>query len=212
METTFENSIFINCPFDEHRINHILKPLIFGIMLHGLNPRLALDNSNSGQQRIDKIFDLMKSCKYSIHDLSRLKVKRVSDYARMNMPFELGLDFGLRYSENDKYQNKQFLVIGYKKYEYMRAISDLNAYDIKYHENKVEKVFDCLYHWLSSLESHEEIRKPRNMYYTYLNFNAYLYQKVITKDGIDVGKDYLKKMTIPEFKKQISEYIQLYER
>ena len=84
-QSSFNNNVFINCPFDKYRIDAILKPILFCLMVHGLNPQLALDVNDSGQLRIDKIVNLMKNSKYSIHDLSLLKVANTKEFARMNM-------------------------------------------------------------------------------------------------------------------------------
>ena len=92
----YENSVLINCPFDDSFINDLLKPTLFFLIYNGYNPRLSLEISDSGQVRLEKITEIIKNCKYSIHDLSIVKAKKVNEYARMNMPFELCIDYGLR--------------------------------------------------------------------------------------------------------------------
>jgi len=45
-----------------------------------------------GARRLDRIFDLIKSCRYSFHDLSRVELDvRGLASPRFNLPFELGL-------------------------------------------------------------------------------------------------------------------------
>jgi len=92
---SFEKNIFINCPFDKEYLP-MLKTLLYVIKKIGYNPRIALERSDSGEVRLDKIKELIESSKYSIHDLSRIKSKEVGEYSRQNMPFELGLDLGCR--------------------------------------------------------------------------------------------------------------------
>jgi hypothetical protein len=74
----FRTNIFINCPFDKD-YKSLLRPILFTIVYLGFNPRLASERSDSLEQRIEKILNLIKSCKYSIHDLSRLKAERAND-------------------------------------------------------------------------------------------------------------------------------------
>lgn len=63
----FENNVFINCPFDTEYFS-LLRPLLFTIAYLGFVPRIALESSDSGETRIEKICDLIKSSKYSVHD------------------------------------------------------------------------------------------------------------------------------------------------
>ncbi len=97
---SFQKSVFINCPLDKTYIDNILKPILYVIVKNGLTPRLSLEVSDSGQARLEKITGIIKGCKYGIHDLSIVKSKKANEFARMNMPFELGIDYGLRKSGN----------------------------------------------------------------------------------------------------------------
>ena len=72
----FEKNIFINCPIDQEFIDNLLKPILFIVIKNGFNPRLSLEISDSGQSRLLKITDIIKNCKYSIHDISK-----VNEYA-----------------------------------------------------------------------------------------------------------------------------------
>lgn len=72
--------------------------MLFTLVSAGLIPRLASEKSDSFEQRIEKIVLLVKECKYSIHDLSRLKAVKAKAFFRMNMPFELGIDYGCRWT------------------------------------------------------------------------------------------------------------------
>jgi hypothetical protein len=87
----FENSVFINCPFDEE-YDPILQAMLFCIVDLGLVPRLAKERSDSGEIRLHKIADLIRESRYSIHDLSRSQARKKGEYFRLNMPFEYGVD------------------------------------------------------------------------------------------------------------------------
>jgi len=92
-ERTFGKNVFINCPFDE-AYRPLLEPLLFTIVSFGYCPRIAAERSDSGESRLSKIAELVAESKYSIHDLSRLKAPKAGALQRMNMPFELGIDYG----------------------------------------------------------------------------------------------------------------------
>jgi len=91
----FEKNVFINCPFDDKYLE-LLHPLSFTLIYLDFNPRIALESFDSGHQRIDKICKLIEESKFSIHDLSRLQSQKKNEYFRLNMPFELGIDYGVR--------------------------------------------------------------------------------------------------------------------
>ncbi len=68
----YQKNVFINCPFDDKYFD-LLQTLVFTIIYYGFYPRISLENSDSGQPRLEKIVDLIRESKYSIHDLSRLQ-------------------------------------------------------------------------------------------------------------------------------------------
>lgn len=207
MESQVNNNVFINCPFDEKHINDILKPIMFCLISNGLSPQLSLMIQDSGQKRIDKIVDLMKNSKYNIHDLSLLKTKSTKEYARMNMPYELGIDYGLRISGVERYGQKQFLILGSSRYDYMKAISDISGFDIHNHGGKTEKVFDCMYSWLSSLGLQKNMPPALTMYYDFLDFNVWLYMNILNEYGCDVAKEHQTKISITDYEIKIQEYL-----
>ena len=69
--------------------------MLFTLVYLGLKPQMA-QTTDSGAVRIDRILKLIKESKYSIHDLSRIVASKAGEIARFNMPFELGLDIGIR--------------------------------------------------------------------------------------------------------------------
>lgn len=205
---SFEKSVFINCPFDIAYINDILKPMMYVIIKNGFSPRLSLEVSDSGQARLEKITDIIKSCKYSIHDLSIVKSKKANEFARMNMPFELGIDYGLRKSGIALLNTKQFLILEANKYDYMKAISDINGFDIKVHGNDTEKLFDCIYSWTSETLKINKQDPPLKMFNDFLYFNTSLFEEKLEKYGTKkLAKNYIDKISIPEYIQEIRERV-----
>ena len=202
----FEKNVFINCPFDKDYINDLLKPMLYVIVKNNLVPRLALEVSDSGQLRLDKITDIIKSCKFSIHDLSMVKSKKDNEFARMNMPFELGIDYGLRKSGISPLNDKQFLILEAVKYDYMKALSDINGMDIKVHSNNTEKIFECLYTWCSDTLKIKKQDPPLKTFYDFVDFNTSLYNEKLRDLGSDkLAQNYIEKISIPEYIEEIQE-------
>lgn len=205
---SFDKSIFINCPFDSKYINDLLKPMIYFIVKNGYTPRLAIEVSDSGQIRLEKITDIIKSCKYSIHDLSIVKSIKAKEYSRMNMPFELGIDYGLRKSGVKSVDSKQFLILEAVKYDYMKALSDINGVDVKVHSNKTEVLFECLYRWASETLKLKRQPPPIKMFYDFIDFNAKLFEDKKNELGTEkFAINYIEKLSIPDFIQEISERV-----
>ena len=86
----------------------MLEAMAFCLVDFGFFPRLANERLEAGENRLDKIVRMIKDSVYSIHDLSRCKSERADEFLRMNMPFEFGVDLGLRRSGSDIWANKKF--------------------------------------------------------------------------------------------------------
>lgn len=143
----FDRSAFVNCPFD-HEYDHILQAILFCLIRFGLKPRIATERSDSGEPRIEKILKLIKSCRYSIHDLSRCQAQYAGEHYRLNMPFELGIDFASRHYGSQPLKNKVLLILEEKPYRYQAAISDLAGCDIKSHQGDYAIAVRKLRNWL----------------------------------------------------------------
>jgi len=73
--STFETNVFINCPFDKE-YKPLLRALLFVVIDCGFEPRIASESIDSGEIRVEKIKNLIKASRYSIHDLSRMETLR----------------------------------------------------------------------------------------------------------------------------------------
>src|SRR5688572_24038428 len=90
---TFSRSVFINCPFD-NKYSRLFHAILFTVHLLGFRPRCSKEINDKGDGRLKKIMGLMLTCKYGIHDISR--IQRTGNMPRFNMPFELGIDMGFK--------------------------------------------------------------------------------------------------------------------
>ncbi|SEM04017.1 hypothetical protein SAMN05518845_11541 [Variovorax sp. YR750] len=147
---SFERSVFVNCPFDE-AFFPLLRPLLFTIIFLGLKPRIALEASDSGEARLEKILALIRASKFGIHDLSRCEASKAGELYRLNMPFELGLDFGCRTYGRGQLREKKSLVLEAESYRYKAALSDLSGADIEVHKNEPYKVVTAVRNWLRNV-------------------------------------------------------------
>ncbi len=203
---SFEKSVFINCPFDKKYIDDLLKPMLYVLIRNGFIPRLSLEISDSGQVRLEKITSIIKSCKYGIHDLSIVKSTKAKEFARMNMPFELGIDFGLKFSNINPQKTKQFLILEAVKYDYMKAISDINGLDPKVHYNDTEKIIECIYKWSSETLKISKQDPPLKIFYDFTDFNANLFEEKYIELGSEkLAKNYIENLSIPEFIIELTE-------
>jgi hypothetical protein len=100
---TAPSDVFINVPFDAEYENTFLA-LIASLVGLGLNPRCVLEVPPA-IDRLRRLYSLIRSCPFSLHDLSRVQVGRTGPFRvpRFNMPFELGLAAAVAL-DNDQHQ------------------------------------------------------------------------------------------------------------
>lgn len=145
----FEDNVFVNCPFDAD-YKSLLKPLLFTILYLRLQPRISLERSESGESRIAKIIELIEDSKYAIHDLSRLRANKKGEISRLNMPFELGVDWGCRQFGPGRLSEKKIVILEASRFTYRAALSDIAGSDIAAHRNEPEEVVSVVRNWLAN--------------------------------------------------------------
>ena len=211
-EKNYSKNVFINCPFDT-KYFELLKTLVFTIVYFDFNPRIALETSDSGQSRLEKIVSLIKESQYSIHDLSRLQAKAVDEFYRLNMPFELGIDYGLR-TFNSSYSDKRSLILETERFDYMKAISDINGFDIKNHNDIPEQLIECLRSWFSETVGLRDLNSADKIYSDFIDFNTDLFRRKMNKyagkhnstEAERFADSEIQQMTMPEYVDAIVEW------
>ena len=130
-------SAFLNIPYDD-AFQNLYLAYIAGITAFGLVPRATLEIPG-GARRLDRIFHLIRSCRYSFHDLSRveLDVGRPAT-PRFNMPFELGLT--VAWDKLNPGHHVWFLFEA-KSRRLQKSLSDLSGTDVYSHGGKPRGVF-----------------------------------------------------------------------
>ena len=137
MSDDYEQSVFINCPF-EPAYEPLFDAILFTIYKCGYKPRCALEHDDAGQSRIDKINDIIFDCKYGFHDISKTELDAHNQLPRFNMPLELGLFLGCKRFASGRSKEKICIVFDRTKFRYQQFVSDISGQDIKAHENQPE--------------------------------------------------------------------------
>jgi len=178
--SSFEKNVFINCPFDKE-YKKFLHPMLFTIVYLGLRPQMA-QTTDSGIVRIERILSLIKNSKYSIHDLSRMVAKKVGEIARFNMPFELGLDIGIRSaSKRSRLSTKQNLIIEQVNFRYQKGISDLSGNDIEVYDDSPERLVLVIRNWFTRI-LHPKQPSGSLIWEEYNEFQTY-FENVTKEEG-----------------------------
>jgi hypothetical protein len=144
---SFDKNVFINCPFDEKYLP-LFHATVFTVHDIGFTARCALEASNAGNIRIDKIQNIIAECKYSIHDLSRTQLDRRHRLPRFNMPLELGMDLGCKRFGKAHEQEKIILVMDVEPYRYQKFISDISGQDVYAHGGTQRGIVNEVREWL----------------------------------------------------------------
>jgi hypothetical protein len=203
MTENFSKNVFINCPFDEgYRL--LLKPLLFTIQYCYLTPRIASERLDSSEVRIEKIQSIIEDCKYSIHDLSRIRATEAGEFFRLNIGLEIGLDLGCKsYHPDPAYRAKQLLILEGERYSYQKAISDLAGSDVRSHNNSPERLIEEVRAWLASLVEWD-LPGPNTIWYEYNAFNMALVDE-FTANGFTQVQ--IEQLNMPEFLRYLEQWI-----
>ena len=129
-------SVFLNLPYDS-KFESLFLAYIAGVSAFGMTPHATLEIAGS-KRRLDRIFDLISACPYSIHDLSRVQLDRKAPATpRFNMPFELGLAVAHEKSGG----THAWFVFEALDRRLTKSLSDLNGTDVYIHRGRIDGVF-----------------------------------------------------------------------
>lgn len=193
--SNFEKNVFINCPFDDEYFS-LLRPLLFTVVFLGFSPKIASERSDSGEARLNKICEFINDSKYSIHDISRIKSSDKDELFRMNMPFELGIEYGCRHFSSSHLKEKRCLVLETEKYRFIEALSDLSGSDIKSHNDEPAAIVAAVRNWFIETVGLRNVKSPTVIWYQFNDFMADFYTKRESEGFTDED---LNMMPVPEF-------------
>ena len=155
----YEKSVFLNVPFDR-RYEPLLRALVFTVHDCGFFARCAREVDNSGQVRVEKIFDLIAQSKLGIHHISRTTLDSANRLPRFNMTLELGVFLGAARFGAARQKKKLCLVLDRDPYRYQKYCSDISGQDIRAHHNRVDGLVKSVRDWLSSHLIDRNIQVP----------------------------------------------------
>ena len=81
----YASSVFINCPFDSEYLP-IFRAIMFTVSVCGFVPRCSLEHDDASQVRLEKIYRLIGSSAFGIHDISRTELDGENELPRFNKP------------------------------------------------------------------------------------------------------------------------------
>lgn len=124
--------------------------MLFCVLDCDLTPRVASERQD-GEVRLQKIIELIRECRFSVHDLSRVQAAAAGEYARLNMAFELGMDLGMSLAEDASPAQKKLLVMAESPHDHQIALSDLAGWDVPAHRGQFDEAIRRLRAWLASI-------------------------------------------------------------
>jgi hypothetical protein len=132
-----QNEVFLNLPYDQ-KFRSLYLAYIAGLVHLGFIPRVTL-GLPGGARRLDKILEQIRRCRYSIHDISEVRLDRSPPFStpRFNMPFELGLAVAWEKANPKKHK---WFVFEAKAYRVQKSLSDLNGTDPQIHDGHASGV------------------------------------------------------------------------
>ncbi len=146
--------VFLNVPYDK-RYENLYLAFIAGLCGFGLMPHATIEIPGSAR-RLDRILTLIRSCRYSFHDLSRVELSATPPATpRFNMPFELGLAVAIAKMERRKHE---WFVFESVRHRLNKSLSDLAGTDPYIHEGTSRGVLGALVNVLSRSRHAESSR------------------------------------------------------
>jgi hypothetical protein len=171
-----QNAVFLNIPYGP-KFRSLYVAYIVGLVQLGLIPRLTLRQPGR-KRRLDKILSEIRSCRYSIHDLSMVGVDRnpPPSTPRFNMPFELGLAVVL-----DKLGPERHIwfVFEAQDYRLLKSLSDLNGTDPQIHKGTVHGVMSQLLNIFRRVRNRPTLHEMMHTYNTVSRRSA----KILARTG-----------------------------
>lgn len=131
---------FLNVPYDA-RYERLYLAFVAGLSGFGLVPRATVEIPGT-EARLQRIFRLLRRCRYSFHDLCRVTLDRTPPRTpRFNMPFELGLAVAVQIS---RLRGHDWFVFEAQPHRLNKSLSDLGGTDPYVHGGTPDGVLRAL--------------------------------------------------------------------
>jgi hypothetical protein len=166
---TSRDAVFINVPFDR-RYKKLFDALVFAVHDCGFLARSAREQNDGSQVRLDKLYEIIRNCRFGIHDLSRTSLDAKYRLPRFNMPLELGILLGAKKYGGTKQARKSCLILDREPFRYRIFCSDIAGQDIRAHYNEVGQAIAAVRDWLRTSRPNSRIPGAGRMQERYVDF------------------------------------------
>jgi hypothetical protein len=139
--------VFLNYPFDIE-FDPLAHAMHFAVVAAGMLPVCAMDLSVPDRPRLETLVDAIINCEYSAHDFSRSTGDGDKNFARFNMPIEMGMAL-FHALETQRHVHRCVFFVN-KEHDYKQFASDLSGLDPKYYFDELSLVGN-LYDWLRGI-------------------------------------------------------------
>jgi len=170
----YDRQVFLNVPFD-NRYKKLLHALVFAVHDCRLVAHCALETDDAGQARVEKLYEIIRNCRFGIHDLSRTTLDTKNRLPRFNMPLELGIFLGARWYGNPAQHRQSCLILDRDRYRYQIFCSDISGQDVRAHRNEVSQALAAVRNWLqANLPASRALPSPSTLIARYVEFRRQL--------------------------------------
>lgn len=178
----YSASVFINCPFDTE-YGALLDAIVFAVHDCGFIARCALELRDTSEVRLNRIFGLIRACRFGIHDISRTELDADNNLPRFNIPLELGLFLGAKAFGGAKHSSKACLVLDTEQYRYQKFCSDIAGQDPSAHGGDPARAIRVVRDWLRPY-SRARLPGAQRIVQRYSEFRAQL-PSMLANAGLD---------------------------
>jgi hypothetical protein len=137
--------VFLNYPFDDDFAS-LADAMNFAVVAGGLLPLCAYDLTTPDRPRLEMLVEAIRCCRYSAHDFSRSEGAGPQNFARMNMPIEMGM--ALFHALHTQRREHRCLFFVPTAHDYKAFASDLAGLDPRVHNNDDTRILTDTYEWL----------------------------------------------------------------
>jgi hypothetical protein len=170
---SYNRSVFINCPFDNEYLP-VFHAIVFTVLRCNFHARCALEEDDSSELRLSKIFRMITECRLGIHDISRTQLDRHTHLPRFNMPFELGIFLAAKHFDPRGQGQKICIVFERKRHTYEKFLSDIKGQDIKTHDDSPREVTILVRNWLATNTPKKQLPGGQAIYKDYQCFRRWM--------------------------------------
>jgi hypothetical protein len=151
-----EYQVLLNYPFDDD-FESQANAMHFAVVAAGLVPVCAKDLTTPDRPRLDMLVEVISNCKYSAHDFSRCTGEGPNNFARFNMPIEMGMSLFNALQNQRQTHRCAFFVV--KPHDYKAFASDLGGLDPLDYDSDAALV-SRMYEWLRDVGAGFDKKRP----------------------------------------------------